>query len=138
MDLLKYYNIADDLSADNPLRYKVIGCCMNVSKALGDQLLEHVYQKALCCELQNAGLNFEAEKSFDIHYRDTIIKDAIRADIVVENQLIVELKATNEIKPEHRRQLRTYLQLTGLPYGLLVNFGRLILKNGGISCMDRY
>ena len=104
------------------LTQKIIGCAMTVHQALGPGFLESVYQNALLIELRHAGLQCEANSRIPVHYREENVGDFI-ADILVENLVILELKAVNEIHPSHEAQLVNYLHATRLEIGLLLNFG---------------
>jgi GxxExxY protein len=104
------------------LTQKIIGSAMTVHQALGPGFLESVYQNALLLELRHAGLQCEANSRIPVHYREENVGDFI-ADILVENLVILELKAVNEIHPSHEAQLVNYLHATRLEIGLLLNFG---------------
>jgi len=104
------------------LTQKIIGCAMTVHQALGPGFLESVYQNALLIELRHAGLQCEANSRIPVHYREENVGDFI-ADILVENLVILELKAVNEIHPSHEAQLVNYLHATRMEIGLLLNFG---------------
>ena len=101
---------------------KIIGCAMKVHRALGPGFLESVYQKALWHELRKAGLKVEIEKPIAVLYDGVLVGD-FSADLLVEEQIIVELKAVKAIAPEHIAQVINYLKATGIKLGLLVNFG---------------
>ena len=97
---------------------------------LGPGLLESVYEQVLAARLRKAGLQVETQKSIPIIIDDITIPEAFRADLVVGGKLIVELKSVEEMKPVLAKQLLTYLRLSGLKLGLLLNFGAGSLKNG--------
>ena len=97
---------------------------------LGPGLLESVYEQVLAARLRKAGLQVETQKSIPIIVDDLTISEAFRADLVVGGKLIVELKSVEEMKPVFAKQLLTYLRLSGLKLGLLLNFGSASLKNG--------
>ena len=123
--------MSTDLS-DKELRYEVVGACMDVHRALGNHLLEKVYKLVLAYELRSRGLQVNTEDPIAIKYKDLYIPDGLRADIVVENRIIIELKAVqNGIQREHIRQLQTYMDLTDISMGVLVNFGAERLMSGG-------
>ena len=94
------------------LTEQVIGCAINVHKQLGPGLLESVYEECLCFELAEAGLPFERQIALPIVYRDRVLDGGFRADIVVSNVLIIEIKSVEAIHPVHEAQLLTYLRLT--------------------------
>ncbi|MBT3057540.1 MAG: GxxExxY protein [gamma proteobacterium symbiont of Ctena orbiculata] len=101
---------------------RVIGCGYEVSNELGAGFFEAVYENALCLELERQGLAFERQKYLEVGYKDHIVGHYV-ADIVVENLLLVELKALSTLTKEHDAQVMNYLRATGLSVGLLLNFG---------------
>ena len=101
---------------------KIIRCFYNVFDELGAGFLESIYVKALIIELKNIGLNIESEKEIKVNYKGTIIGN-FRADIVVEDKVIIEIKAISALNSQHEAQLLNYLKATGIRIGLLVNFG---------------
>lgn len=109
------------------LTQKIIGCAMQVHRTLGAGFLESVYQSALLLELRLAGLTVEQAFRVPVHYRGEVVGDFI-ADLLVEDSIILELKAVTEIHPAHESQVVTYLQATGLDIGLLLNFGATKLE----------
>ena len=104
------------------LTAKIIECAFRVHRKLGFGFLEAVYQNALMVELEKAGLEAAKQKSIQIHYDREVIGD-YTADIVVEDKVILELKAIKDIHPVHEAQLVNYLKATGMEVGLLINFG---------------
>ena len=106
----------------NDLVYKVVGCAIEVHSELGPGLLESVYEKCLCYELKQNNITFKNQVDIAIKYKQTKIKSNLRLDILIEDLIIVELKAIEKLLPIHQAQLLTYLKLTGLPKGLLINF----------------
>jgi GxxExxY protein len=112
------------------LTEQVIGCAINVHKPLGPGLLESVYEECLCFELAEAGLPFKRQIALPIVYRDRVLDGGFRADIVVSNVLIIEIKSVDAIHPVHEAQLLTYLRLTRHKISLLMNFNVLRLKDG--------
>lgn len=115
---------------ENELTRRVIGACIEIHKALGPGLLESAYEECLCRELALNGLKFERQKALPVSYKGVRLECGYRLDVVVEEKLIVELKTVQELLPVHGAQLLTYLKLSGLPVGLLVNFSVPVLKNG--------
>ena len=107
---------------DYDLAGKVIGFAMKVHSTLGSGFLESVYHKALAHELEKAGMRFETEKSLNVFY-DGVLVGEFAADFLVENELIVELKAVHNLAPAHEVQTVNYLVATGKDIGLLINFG---------------
>lgn len=107
---------------DDKLTKTVIGLAMKVHRGLGHGFLESVYRRALCFELKHSDLLFEAEKRIKVFYEKIIVGEFI-ADIVVENRLILELKAASALSKADGQQLVNYLKATGIEIGLLLNFG---------------
>jgi len=114
----------------NELTERVIGACIEIHRALGPGLLESTYEECLCYELSQAGIKFERQKPLPVHYKEVNLECGYRLDLVIEQKLIVELKSVDEILPIHEAQLLTYLKLSGLTLGLLVNFNVPVLKAG--------
>ncbi|WP_155315584.1 GxxExxY protein [Desulfosarcina alkanivorans] len=115
----------------NALSSQVIKAAINVHSALGPGLLESVYQKCMAIELDALGLKCETEVPLPVVYRDQIITDdGFRIDILVEKTIVVELKSVEMVKSVHKKQLLTYLRLSGKPLGLLINFNETLLKEG--------
>ena len=112
------------------LTEKIIGCGMAVHRALGPGLLESAYEECLCCELEANGIAFKRQVPLPVVYRGVEIDCAYRLDIVVENKVVLELKAVDALLPIHEAQLLTYLKLSGYKTGLLINFHVAILRNG--------
>ena len=112
------------------LMYEVRGAAMEVYNHFGPGLLESVYEKAMVQELTLCGLKVESQVPIEIMYKGAKIGDDLRMDLLVEDELIVELKSVEEIKDIHYKQLRTYLKLLGQEEGLLINFGEYDLKKG--------
>ena len=108
---------------DDELSQRVIGCAFEVSNTLGAGFVEKVYEKALCVELEKTGLGYICQKHVQVKYRNILVGEFI-ADIVVEDKLLLELKALSTLCREHEAQLINYLKATGLSVGLLLNFGR--------------
>lgn len=112
------------------LIYEVRGAAMEVYNFFGPGLLESVYEKALVRELELRGLEVRTQLPVPIVYKDAVVGDELRIDILVENELIVELKSVEEFKPVYYKQLRTYLKLLNKDVGLLINFGEYDFKKG--------
>ena len=110
------------------LTYQIIGAAMEVHKTLGPGFLEAVYEAALAFELQRLGLSFERQKVLPVYYKGVIIGE-YRADFVIENSVIVELKAQKALTPVDEAQLINYLKATGIRVGLLFNFGAKSLQH---------
>jgi len=107
---------------EHELTGKIIGCAIKVHSTLGPGFLESVYQKALAHELQKAGLRVECEKLITVHYDDMVV-GVFSADLLIEQNVMVELKANQALVPANEIQLVNYLTATGVEIGLLLNFG---------------
>jgi len=112
------------------LSRSVIGSAIEVHRQLGPGLLESVYQRCLAHELTSAGLAVEVERAVAIHYKGVDLDCGFRIDILVERTLIVEIKAVEVRLPVHDAQLLTYLKLSGLKTGLLLNFNSRSMRHG--------
>jgi GxxExxY protein len=109
---------------------RVIRCAIEVHRCLGPGLLESAYSQCLAYELAAAGITFEREKAVGVTYKEVQIDCGFRLDMLVENCMIVELKATDRLLPIHRAQLLTYLRISKMKVGLLINFNSRVLKDG--------
>lgn len=107
---------------DNEITYEIRGAVYDVYKELGPGLLESVYEEALCFELEQRGLTVERQVQVPIKYKGNVLKTELRLDLLVENQIIVELKSVEEMKKVFSKQLLTYLRLMNKKVGFLVNF----------------
>ena len=114
----------------NKIRETIIDCSMKIHKSLGPGLLESVYQRILNYELRKAGLTVETEVPIPVTWDNHTIDESFRADLIINNQVLVELKSIERLEPVHSKQVLTYLKLTKLPLGLLINFGAPYLKEG--------
>jgi GxxExxY protein len=108
--------------------YKIIGACIEVHKELGCGFLEGVYQEALELEFENFGIPFEREKELLIYYKNKKLKKRYISDFICYNQILIELKALNQLTSEHESQIINYLKATNLKIGFLFNFGEKSLK----------
>ena len=114
----------------NTLTGKIIGSAIQVHQYLGPGLLESAYELCLCHEFNLVNIKFERQKPIPLKYKNIFIKFAYKADIIVENSIIVEIKTVKSIEPIHEAQLLTYLKLLQLPIGLILNFNVRYLKDG--------
>ena len=110
--------------------HAVIGAAIEVHRHLGAGLLESLYEEALCRELWLRGLSAERQVALPIAYKGAELGSSLRIDVVVERLVVVEVKAVESIASIHRVQLLTYLKLTRLPVGLLINFNAELLRHG--------
>ena len=115
---------------DNEITYQIRGAVFDVYNTLGPGLLESVYEEALVFELEQRGLKVERQKLVPINYKGNVLKTELRLDLLVENQIIIELKSVEEMKPVFYKQTRTYLKLMNIHLGLLVNFGEKDMHEG--------
>ena len=115
---------------ENEIARIIVDIAYHIHKRLGPGLLESVYQTVMLHELQKRGLRVAAEVAVPINYDNLILDTAFRADLIVEEKVIIELKSVEKILPVHKKQLLTYLRLTGTQLGLLINFGEYLIKNG--------
>ena len=114
----------------NELTGSVIGAAIEVHKALGPGLLESVYEECLCRELSLRGIPYQRQKEIPIEYKGSKLDCGYRIDILVAETLILEIKACESLQRIHEAQLLTYLKLTGLKVGLVINFNVPVLKEG--------
>jgi len=112
------------------LSNRVIGCAIEVHRYLGPGLLESVYAQCLAYELAVNGIEFEMEKPLPVEFKGVKLDWGNRIDLLIENELIIELKAVKEILGIHKVQLLTYMKLARIPIGLLINFNVERLKDG--------
>ncbi len=108
----------------------VIGLAIEVHKDLGPGLLESAYEECLCYELDQAKIAYQRQLALPVEYKAVQLELGYRLDIVAENKLILELKTVDKILPIHEAQLLTYLRLSGIETGLILNFNSTVLKNG--------
>ena len=127
--------MSNDLSHGGDLTHRIIGLAMRVHRRLGPGLLESVYEKCLCHELDKAGIAFQRQVSLPVLYDDVLIDCGYTADIIVDGQVILELKAVKRTLPLHEAQLLTYLRLSPCRIGLLINFNTVSLTDGIKRCV---
>lgn len=115
---------------ENELSYKIIGAALEVHKTLGVGLLENAYEVALAYELKELGLKVESQLLLPLKYKNEFIDNAYRIDLMIENKIIIEIKSVVEIHPIFYSQVLTYLKLTDIKLGLLINFNTPLIKDG--------
>jgi GxxExxY protein len=115
---------------ENELAKIVVGLCLKIHKALGPGLLESVYEEVLAYELVKAGLKFTRQQGIIVEYEGIKMDLGFRADLIIEDKLILELKSIENVAPVHHKILLTYLRLTNKKLGLLVNFNVELIKDG--------
>ncbi len=115
---------------ENEISYIVRGAVFDVYRELGPGLLESAYESALYFELLNAGLKVKKQLALPLIYKDIQLDCGYRIDLLVEGKVIIELKSIEYILPVHHKQLLTYMKLTGIKLGLLINFNESNIQNG--------
>jgi len=112
------------------LSRSIIGCAIEVHRTLGPGLLESTYRQCLACELSQGQIPFQMEVSLPVRYKDILLDCGYRIDLVVGGTLIVETKCVETLLPIHQAQILTYMRLSKIPIGLLINFNVTKLQNG--------
>lgn len=115
---------------ENEISKIIVDKCYHIHVELGPGLLESVYEEVLYFELKEEGLKVERQKSLPVTYKGLEMNIGFRADLIVEDKVIIELKSVEVIAPVHPKQLLTYLRITNLKLGLLINFNEVLIKNG--------
>ena len=130
-----------DANVSKRISERVIGCAYAVGNELGPGFLEVVYESALCLELTRSGLQIERQKPLDVSYKGEIVGKYF-ADILVQERLLLEVKAVSRLVPEHKAQVINYLKATGLSVSLLINFGtprteirRIVWRHDDSNCI---
>jgi GxxExxY protein len=122
---------------ENAIAKAVVDAAYNVHKELGPGLLESVYESGLCYELDSREIKYNRQHPIRARYKGKILEDAFRADILVEEKVILELKSLETVSPVHKKQLITYLKLSNCKLGLLINFGSILIKDGITRVVNR-
>jgi GxxExxY protein len=125
----------DDLNPNADLTYRIIGCAMRVHRVLGPGLLESIYERCLSYELDRAEFPHTCQTPLSVHYEGIDLPCAYRADIIVADQVILEIKSVDHLIPLHEAQLLTYLRLSRCRIGLLLNFNTVSLTDGLRRCV---
>lgn len=115
---------------ENEIGETVIAAGIQVHRVLGPGLLESVYETVLAFELQRRGFEVRQQAPIPIRYEHLVFDEGFRADLIVNNRVIIELKSVVQLTSTHRKQLQTYLRLSGLRLGYLFNFGEALLRDG--------
>jgi len=116
--------------SENELATIIVDCSYHIHIKLGPGLLESVYEEVLFYELTKQGLKVERQKALPVVWDELKLNLGFRTDLIVENKVIIEIKSVEEIHPVHPKQLLTYLKLTKLKLGLLINFNSPLIKTG--------
>lgn len=115
---------------ENEISREIVDAAYEVHTTLGPGLLESVYEAVLSYELEKRGLKVVRQQPLPVVYHEIRLDEGFRADLIVENKVLVELKSVETVAPVHKKQLLTYLKLTGMKLGLLMNFGSATIKEG--------
>jgi GxxExxY protein len=115
---------------ENEIATKVIGICIELHKNLGPGLLESVYENALVYDLREAGFDVKQQVAVPVIYKEVKMEVGFRIDLLINDKIIIELKSVEKLQPVHYAQTLTYLKLSDMKLGLLINFNEKILKNG--------
>ena len=121
---------------ENQIGTAVVNAAVSLHRALGPGLLESVYVLTLAHELQKRGLTVECQVPIPIVYDDLRFDEGFRADLIVNDSVILELKSVVAITPAHRKQIQTYLRLSGKKLGFLLNFGEAMMKDGIVRAVN--
>jgi GxxExxY protein len=115
---------------ENEIGTLIVDSAVHLHRDLGPGLLESVYEVILATELRKRGLSVQRQVLIPIDYNGQRFDEGFRADLIVEGKVIVELKSVENVHPAHKKQVLTYLRLTGMKLGYLLNFGEALMKNG--------
>ena len=115
---------------ENEIAYQIVGASLELHRQVGPGLLESAYEYALAYELQERGLQVQSQKVMPFHYKNIVMEIGYRIDLMVEEKVIIELKSVENLSPVHYAQTLTYLKLSNLKLGLLINFNEKFIKNG--------
>jgi GxxExxY protein len=115
---------------ENEISKIIVDVCYKIHSTLGAGLFESVYERILVIELKERGLQIERQKTIPVIWEGKKIEKGFKADIIVNKKVIIEIKSVEYVLPVHHKQLLTYLRLTGLKLGLLINFNEPLIKNG--------
>jgi GxxExxY protein len=126
------------MPSENEVTDRIIGAAIEVHRSLGPGLLESVYEECLCYELSRAGLSFCRQVRLPVSYKGVRLECGYVMDLVVEDCVVIEIKAVAALLPVHAAQLTTYLRLSGKQVGLLINFDVAVLKRGLRRVVNHY
>lgn len=115
---------------ENEISYQIIGIAMELHRNIGPGLLESAYENAIAFDLREAGLEVKQQISMPFIYKEVQLEIGYRIDILVENKVLIEIKSVENLAPVHFAQTLTYLKLSNIKLGLLINFNNKLLKNG--------
>ena len=115
---------------ENEIAKEVVDCCFKVHSTLGAGLFESVYEAALAVECDKRGIEYTRQEPIEVYYEDELLDVGFRADFIIEDKFIIELKSVETLEKVHHKQILTYLKVTGMKLGLLVNFNVDLIKDG--------
>ncbi len=121
---------------ENELSRQIVDAAFKVHQSLGPGLLESVYELVLAFELERRGLEVSRQVPVSFEYEGRLFENGFRMDLLVEGKVVVELKSVEELAPVHKKQVLTYIRLSNLRLGLLINFGAATLKNGVVRLVN--
>ena len=121
---------------ENEISKIVLDLCIKIHKELGPGLLESVYESILCYELEKVGLKFHAQVVIPVRYDGKLFEKGFRADIIIDNKVLIELKSVERLTDIHKKQILTYLKLTKIKLGLLINFNEKLMKHGFVRIVN--
>ncbi|HAV23082.1 MAG: GxxExxY protein [Ignavibacteria bacterium GWA2_55_11] len=122
---------------ENQISHEVLGCALTVHRYLGPGLLESVYEEVLVYELEKRGLSCDRQVTLPVKYESLELSLGFRVDVIIENSVILELKSVESLLPVHKKQLLTYLRLTNMRLGLLINFNVPLIKESFSRVVNR-
>jgi GxxExxY protein len=122
--------------SENELAKVIVDLCLKIHKKLGPGLLESVYEAAFVYELNKLGINVKQQVEVPVMYDQVKMDLGFRADLLVANKVIIELKSVETLMPVHEKQLLTYLKLANMKLGLLINFNENLIKNGTVRIVN--
>ena len=122
---------------ENEIAREIVDAAYHIHRNLGPGLLESVYESILALEIQKRGLSVKRQVPVSIVYEGIRFDEGFRADLIVEDKVIVELKSVEKVSPVHKKQLLTYLRLTDSRLGLLINFGSALIRDGISRIVNR-
>lgn len=123
---------------ENEITGMILDSCIQIHRELGPGLFESVYEEILAYELEKHGLIVERQRGVEVEWDGRNMGLGFRADLIVESKVIIELKSVEKLDKVHFKQLQTYLQLTGIRVGLLINFNETLLKDGFHRVVNGY
>ena len=121
---------------ENDIGTIVVEACTAIHRELGPGLLESIYEVVLAHELRSRKLNVERQVVIPIEYKGIRFDEGFRADMIVERKVLLELKSVEHVTPAHKKQVQTYLRLTGCKLGYLLNFSEVLMKTGTTRCVN--